>query len=793
MLSDRSLLVSCFFVLALTSVWAQTPALLLSTPRPGHLFPADTAPVVAVKALAPVTWRLLGFDGEQLEAGTLTPQEGTAQLMLPVLPHGYYELLAQSGAERARFTFGMIADKSAQAPTAGRLNTDTAAAWLVKPEQFEELALMLRALGMGWARERFSWGGTEPEPEQVNWRQYDANAEAYARAGVRVYQICHDSPDWTHAGNDKTKNPADLRDVYRFARRIGEHYRGKVAAWEVWNEPDISFWPDLSDTYAGLLKAWYLGLKAADPQIPVLLGSFCRGFCPFDEGVLEAGAKDYFDIFNWHCYSPPEAYAGTLRRYLELLDKHGCADRPVWLSECGVRVMATEPGGELNAVEERRQAEFIPCSFASSLAAGTDNHFFFVFPYYLENGVQFGALHRDLSPRPACVAMAAAVDLLGQARYLGQLPLPKTPGVKVLAFLQAQRRVLLVWADKPVTIVLPVGVSHVAISDLMGRRRTVETAGGKLELEVGPRAQYVLGVAQSLERLLSGKVRPPGKLPQTRPCPVILRGQAQLTSLDKDRDYYHIGTEQFTYTVETCNFDAQQTATGKLTLTLPAGWQAKPEAATLRLPPRGRVLSRFTVTPGQPTSEVVKLTVKPEFPGLKVAPSVSHFRLDFTQVPPRQTLDLELGEVAQWTGNISGNGTMTLSAVEGGGVRTEATFTQPGDRWCYPYVTFDPPRDFSKFQGLVFEYRCGAEGNRMTVRPQLYEPGGSAYLPDALPCRQDWTRAVIRFEDLGWGSFSPTDPNAQFDPQVIARLMLGLNTAEGKAWLEVRKLQLVAW
>jgi hypothetical protein len=81
----------------------------------------------------------------------------------------------------------------------------------------------------------------------------------------------------------------------------------------------------------------------------------------------------------------------------------------------------------------------------------------------------------------------------------------------------------------------------------------------------------------------------------------------------------------------------------------------------------------------------------------------------------------------------------------------------------------------------------------VTARLQLYEPGGSAYLPGAWPCAGEWTRVVVRFEDLEWGSFSPVDPNGKFDPQAVSRIMVGLNTSEDKAWLEVRNLQLVRW
>ncbi|MEI6500205.1 MAG: hypothetical protein WCP21_04165, partial [Armatimonadota bacterium] len=251
--------------------------------------------------------------------------------------------------------------------------------------------------------------------------------------------------------------------------------------------------------------------------------------------------------------------------------------------------------------------------------------------------------------------------------------------------------------------------------------------------------------------------------------------------------------DAFTYAVEAYNFDTTKAVEGTLALTLPTGWKCEPKEVAVSLPPMGRAVARFTLTSAGTSPEALSVVATAHFGNIPVVPSISHFRLDFTQIPPTETLDLKFNDPAKWTSNISDNGTMQLTVAEGGGVRTEATFTQPGDRWCYPFLRLEPPLDFSKFQGVAFDYRCGAAGDHVTARLQLYEPGGASYLPGALTCAKEWTRAVVRFEDLQWGAFSPVDANAKFDPQAISRLMVGLNTSEDKAWLEVRNLQLVKW
>jgi hypothetical protein len=684
----------------------------------------------------------------------------------------------------------VVADHSAKEPPSGRLNVDGATAWLERNGRHEDLARMLRMAGIGWVRERFSWGGTEPEKGKVNWQQYDAVADAFTKQGVRVYQIFHDSPAWSHGGKKNTRNPQDLRDAYRFAKLLAEHYKGRVRAWEVWNEPDIFFWPDLSDTFAGLQKAAYLGFKAGDPELPVLIGSFCRGYCAFDENLLDAGIRDYFDVFNWHTYSAPEQYPGTLSRYLELLKRHGCDDRPVWLTEAGVHLKATEPDGEINAADERKQADFVPKSFAWSLAAGTDRHFFFVYPYYLENGVQFGALRKDLSPRPGFIAIAAAVDILGEARFLGFLATQEKDGFTAIAFDGGKERVLVVWSAAPREVELTVAAEKVAIANCVGRRQDREATGGKLKLAVGPSPQYVIGLGAEALKGLSGTPRPEGRLPANQPSPLVIRGHAQVPTLDKDNDAYVIGDEPFAYAVEACNFG--EIAEGRLVLELPAGWQATPAEAKVSLEPMGRVVSEFRITPGAVALGPQKIRVLPAFEKSSPAPALSCFRFDLARVKPVKALGLALDEPARWKKNISGNGTMEIRAGTDGGVRFEIKFSGPGDRWCYPKADLGRPTDFSAYDGVAFEFRCHGDDEKTVVRLQAIEPQGSAYFTNTgWKARRDWTRAVCAFADLQWGSFSPKDPNGKLDTKAVGALMIGLNTPRDDAWLEARNIQLV--
>ena len=172
-------------------------------------------------------------------------------------------------------------------------------------------------------------------------------------------------------------------------------------------------------------------------------------------------------------------------------------------------------------------------------------------------------------------------------------------------------------------------------------------------------------------------------------------------------------------------------------------------------------------------------------------PCVSTFRCDPSKLKPKESLDLQLNDPSKWAANISGNGKMEVKTIPEGGVSFPIQFVAPGDRWVYPVARFDPPRDFSQWAGIAFEYRCHDNDGSTSVSMQVYEPNGSGYLGSVGVAKKDWTPATCAFEDMTWGSYSPADPNGKLDLDKIATLMIGMNTPKDDVLLEVRNMRLV--
>jgi hypothetical protein len=104
----------------------------------------------------------------------------------------------------------------------------------------------------------------------------DALVNAIASRGLNlmVSPVC--SPDWAGAAGGLPRNPQDLADLLGF---MANRYKGKVAAYEIWNEENYAVetggninLDDPGAAYLPALKASYQALKASDPNITVVFG-----------------------------------------------------------------------------------------------------------------------------------------------------------------------------------------------------------------------------------------------------------------------------------------------------------------------------------------------------------------------------------------------------------------------------------------------------------------------------------------------------------------------------------------
>lgn len=404
--------------------------------HPGNIFLRGEE--VTVQLPRQKVWVLSGYDEQpirQFEDGGKVSAGG--------LPVGFYRFKERGTSNWV--SAGVIEPLTAATPATSPIGIDVAMAWFYEPERMDAVANLCALAGVNWVRDRLSWPEMEPQRGAISAStKYDASAAAQSQAGLRVLQVIHASPPWANPNGKRF--PLDLRDAYRFYESMARRWRGQVQAFEPWNEADIPmFGGHTGAEMAALQKAAYLGLKAGNPEMIACLNVFAVHNTNQLSDLDANEAWSYFDTYNLHHYEPFE-------KYPKLYADHRAvsAGRPLWVSECAVPVKWTgdEKLEEPSDTDLKVQAERVSKTFACSLHEGSAATFYFLLPHYIEGQTQFGILRRDLTPRPAYVALAAVGRLLADARPLGRV---ESPDESIRAYLfvarpgRIERNVLVAW------------------------------------------------------------------------------------------------------------------------------------------------------------------------------------------------------------------------------------------------------------------------------------------------------------------------------------------------------------
>jgi hypothetical protein len=427
-----------------------------------------------------ISWRLLDDHRNIIKQGSI--DEKNPGTKINGLRIGWYRFEFLNATEKVIdwTTAAVLTPLAEPVPQDSPICVDSATSWFAanRPARQERFAQLAALAGVNWIRDRMSWGGFQKEPDKLPEKTtYDTAATFQAQYGLKVLQVFHDIPGWATDkeldGENRYKRfPRDLRLLYKFCKAMAQRYKGRVLAWEPWNEANITmFGGHTIDEMCTHQKAAYLGYKAGNPDLTVCWNVYAGAGTPLHtKGVLENQAWPYFETYNIHSYQKPDNYL----KQFEPARQAACG-RPIWITECGVRAVAKtgKPWSEMSKEDEIKQAEFIARSYASSLFAGVNRHFFFILGNFHEREVQFGLLRYDQTPRPGYVALATLGRLLAGAKCLGRWIPQDNPGVRVYAFKSRpdgrQHDVLVIWSDKSTTWPLPKSLSVEAVYDYLGR------------------------------------------------------------------------------------------------------------------------------------------------------------------------------------------------------------------------------------------------------------------------------------------------------------------------------------
>lgn len=205
-----------------------------------------------------------------------------------------------------------------------------------RPEVAQRDLELIRDAGFGWVKQEFAWREIEGLGKgRFDWSVTDRIVDqVQSVGGLKIIARLDNEPSW--ASGRQYPDPAgvimspprDTQDFADLAFAVASRYRGRIAAYQIWNEPNLSReWggqPPNPAAYVELLRVGYQAIKRADPNAIVI----SAGMAPttrwddvalpdteFLRRMYNAGGRAYFDALGAHgagYKAPPELDPGVV-------------------------------------------------------------------------------------------------------------------------------------------------------------------------------------------------------------------------------------------------------------------------------------------------------------------------------------------------------------------------------------------------------------------------------------------------------------------------------------------------
>lgn len=370
-------------------------------------------------------------------------------------------------------------------------------------------ASLMRAVGAGFERLEARWDVIGAEPGRLDFAAFDEQVERAEWLGFQLDVVLIGIPTWARLYPDEPggRLMANLGEpVFRldgtpnpdnywswFVYQMADRYAGRVAVWEIWNEPNLTmFWSATPADYHRVLQTAAEAIRAADPSARVLFGGLhyfaSADRLPFLEQVLalERPDRPSFDLLGLHVYHR----VGDVVRGIQLarvtLARFGFR-QPIWLNETNVPVKfdplsPTETPRGVATLDE--QAAFLVQAHAIALAAGAEQISWYRASEVGEH-LTWGLLREDDSARPAFAAYRTVVRYLGGATRAVHVPGPDYDAVVVE---RPTGRVTVAWArgDRPAVAVLGPVAPGARLVDKYGVEHALRIVDGRAHVDLAP-------------------------------------------------------------------------------------------------------------------------------------------------------------------------------------------------------------------------------------------------------------------------------------------------------------------
>lgn len=263
-----------------------------------------------------------------------------------------------------------------------------------------------------------AWPDLEPEKGQWKFAKLDKYVAMAALTKVEILLPLGLSPAWASARPNEPSSykpgyaaePRNLEDWRNYVRTVAKRYKGRIHAYEVWNEVNLKgFYTGNAQQLVELARTAYETLKEVDPDIIVVSPSVTGAVRQTEwlDKFLALGGGQYADVVGYHFYMPrsePEAMLPVITKVKSIMRKHKLVHKPLWNTESGWWIENKDTSRRLGAVgadwrklDEQESAAYVARALILGWTAGVSR-----FYWYAWDNFDMGLIEpTDKSIKPA--------------------------------------------------------------------------------------------------------------------------------------------------------------------------------------------------------------------------------------------------------------------------------------------------------------------------------------------------------------------------------------------------------
>ena len=280
-------------------------------------------------------------------------------------------------------------------------------------------------LGADWILETFYWSRIEKEKGIFDFSRYDKWVEPAKINGKKVVAVLAYSNDWI--SNKRYVSNNDIPHYLNFIEATVKHFKGKVDAWQIWNEPNWIFWNGNNKEYFELARQAAAKIREVDPDAYIIGGGLLRTPKNFIRGMHKAGCFENLNALSFHPYAVTPIGSMKLHDdFIKILNELQFKGE-IWITEIGYPTGGLYP----HSVSMENLPSYVIKTITAASAKGTRTLLWYeLYDKYnkgeeknkAESEYFFGLTYPDFSWKNGAFAYKLCADFLPGSKYMPELP-----------------------------------------------------------------------------------------------------------------------------------------------------------------------------------------------------------------------------------------------------------------------------------------------------------------------------------------------------------------------------------